>query len=624
MDQNYLIPTSVAIYSAILNKNSESKYSFYIICNKFSVDINRKLRAFERSDVEINLIEFKTSGFEKLHNPSRNSYCVASPTALLKFKIPELIKKENKIIYIDGDVIVRRDLSDLFHTDITSVYAGVVPDTGSLYSGNYTVKKYQNYFNSGLMLLNLRRLREDNASEKLFELKRKSSNESLMDQNIFNEFFNGNVRLLDISYNTLFVNLVRSRDKFKIEDFNEKFKTEYKDLQDIASKANIIHYSSKDKPWKFSNTPLADEWLNYYYKYCNRFGFDSTSIRPELSANYRNDADFLPKQRRDITVSLTTFPERINIVHLPITDILNQSIKVRRVVLYLSAEQFPKERKELPKTLLELESKGVVIKFVDDNLRAHKKYFYAFKEYSDDLIVTIDDDLRFDEFMIERLLLSHYKYPRAIIASRVHLITGNQSEWKINSYSKWRKEYNGWINIPSHQLFATHGAGTMFPPHCFNLERLCNQEDIKKLSLYADDIWLKVNEVISNTPIVLSYPHKKLLLIEGSQEEALWKTNVVKNLNDEQLENILEKYNRINSKDSVVKRILKSAPFPNEEIKRGLSSNEGHQFNNNEDSRYEELYSKQKQRNESLKASTSYKIGRFITFIPRKIIQFLK
>lgn len=621
MDQNYLIPTSVTIFSAIKNKKPESIYSFFIICNQFNIDINRKLKAFERSDVKINLIQFKTSGFEKLHNASKSSYCVASPAALLKFKIADLLKNELKALYIDGDIVVRCDLAEIFNTDISNHFAAVVPDTGSLYSNNPIVKKYKNYFNSGVMLLNLKELRNNAASEKLFKLKKESINESLMDQNIFNEYFNGKVRLLDVSYNCLFVNLVRSRNKFTIKDFNKKFGTNYINLFDIEKNAKIIHYSSKDKPWKYTNSPLADEWNNYYYEYCNKFGFDSSILQQTQSINYRNDAAYIPKLRREITVSLTSFPGRINVVHLPISDLLNQSIQVNRVVLYLSKSQFPGGKKQLPDNLLNLEDKGLLIKFVDDDLRAHKKYFYAFQEYANDLIITIDDDIRLDKFTVERLILAHYKHPRSIIASRVHLITGNLKEEKINSYDKWRKEYNGWINIPSHQLFATHGAGTLFPPHCLNLERLCNKEDIKSLSLLADDIWLKVNEVLSNTSIVLAAPHKKLELIDGSQEEALWKSNVLKNLNDEQLIKILLKYNKINSKNTVVKRILQFAPYPNSEAQNKSLSVE---YVNKNTTHFEELYIEQLERNKRLKNSTSYKIGRFITFVPRKILAALK
>ena len=625
MDQQYLIPTSVTIYSIVANKKKDTKYRFYVISDMFNIDLCRKLKAFSAENIEINLIQHDTTGFEKLHDPSKSSYCVASPTALLKFKIADLLKNLEKCLYLDGDLIVRTDLSNLFNVNIDEHVAAIVEDTGSLYSGNKTVKKYKNYFNSGVMLLNLKKLREENASEKLFDLKKASHQESLMDQNIFNEYFCGRVKLLDVSYNCLYVNLVRSRSKFSLDEYNKKFHKHYKDIKDIARDAQIIHYSSKDKPWKYSNIPLADEWQSYYFRYCNHFGFDSGNLQLDTSKNYRNDEEYLPQIRENIIISLTSFPDRIKTVHFPIEDALNQSIKPEAVFLYLSKEQFPKLEKDLPQDLLNLQRNGLRIIFVEEDIKAHKKYFYAFKNFSNKIIITIDDDLRYDRFMIERLIISHYKNPRAIIASRVHLITGNRNKESIDPYSEWRKEYNGWINIPSHQLLATHGAGTLFPPYCINIERLCNLDDIKKLSLAADDMWLKVNEVLSNTPIVLAATHKKLNIINGSQETALWKTNVTKNENDIQLNKILNKYNRINSKETVIKRIFESSPFPNKKYQ----SNEGAANNFTKDFKAklalcQEELAFQKERNARLKNTLTWKIGKIVTFIPQIIFSLLR
>jgi lipopolysaccharide biosynthesis glycosyltransferase len=49
-----------------------------------------------------------------------------------------------------------------------------------------------------------------------------------------------------------------------MEDINKMFNSNYKDLDDLKSKAYIIHFSSKDKPWKFLDVPFASEWYKYY------------------------------------------------------------------------------------------------------------------------------------------------------------------------------------------------------------------------------------------------------------------------------------------------------------------------------------------------------------------------
>lgn len=626
-DKGYVLPTIVTIYSIVANKLDSTAIDFYIICNGFDLNIKRKIQILKSNSVKFHFLEQEIQGLERLHAGVKGSYCVATPTALLKFKIAELLKNLDKVLYLDGDIIVRKDLSELVNCDLGNNFAAVSPDTGALYSQNPRIKKYKKYFNSGVMLLNLKKLRDEKSYQKLIEIKKSSQKENLMDQNVFNEYFDGHVKYLSTAYNCLFVNLVRSRSKFSIADYNKKFGTTYRDLSDIEKNAAIIHFSSKDKPWKYSNIPLADEWYDYYLKYCSDNDFRSDEIDRGLSLLSRNDATFTPKDRADIIVSLTTYPGRINIVHMPIEDMLAQTIKPKKIILYLSRDQFPNEEQDLPKSLTKLKEKGVEIKFVDDDIKAHKKYFYALQEYPKSNIITIDDDLRYNSHLIERLLLSHYRYPRAIIASRVHLMTGDKRKDSINKYNEWIKEYNGWINKPSMQLFATHGAGTLFPPRCLNLKRLLDLETIKATCLDADDIWLKVNEVLSNTSICLAHPHEKLALIENSQENALWKTNVIENKNDIQLLSILGIFNKINSKETVVGRIFKYSPFPNEKEKNKLS---GENESNNviqqrmEAKYYYELYLLQKDRNEKLKNSISFKIGRAITFVPRKIISNLR
>ena len=81
-----------------------------------------------------------------------------------------------------------------------------------------------------------------------------------------------------------------------------------------------------------------------------------------------------------IIVSLTTYPARIKTVWMTIACLLNQDYKNMRVILWLSKEQFH-DLSGLPSYLQKLQKKGLVIKFKEDDLRSHKKYYYAFSEY---------------------------------------------------------------------------------------------------------------------------------------------------------------------------------------------------------------------------------------------------
>lgn len=251
----------------------------------------------------------------------------------------------------------------------------------------------------------------------------------------------------------------------------------------------------------------------------------------------RPDAGIKPfRKGEQVIVSLTSFPKRIDTVSRPIMDIMRQNVKPDRIILWLSKEQFPDGRNELPIELLDLERLGLEIRFVADDLKAHKKYFYAIKEFPDDIVITIDDDLSFDREAIAALLDGHERYPEAVVALRSHIV--GVKEGKIMPYNDWLSE-QGSTKSPSHLTFATTGAGTLYPPHCLPAEAF-DAEAIKELCLDADDIWLKIMELIADTKVVLARPVRKMAILPYTQWCSLWNTN--RSRNDEQLAAVLERY----------------------------------------------------------------------------------
>ena len=577
LDDDYLIPTVTSVFSLFENVNKENNYSIYLIANNLnnqSVDILNRLN---RDNFTIKIIQTSLGELKNLHKQTKKSYCVATESALLKFKIAELIPEIDKVLYLDGDVIINDDLFPLYSENLSNFSLAAVEDSGTLYTKNQTVLSFKRYFNSGVMLLNLKKIRTDNGMQKLIELKKKDNNAQLMDQNIFNTVFENSVKYLPIIYNCLYVNLIRARNKYSINDLNDKYGTNFDNIQDLARKSVIIHYSSKDKPWKYNNTPLSNLWFSFYLKMCVNLGLEK-QLERSYSPISKNDTFEDEKDRPNIVVSLTSFPKRIRTLHIVIEDILNQTMKADRIVLWLSKEQFTNEFDDLPNSLLNLQSKGLEIYFVEDDLKAHKKYFYAMQKYPNDIIVTIDDDLHYSRYLIERLMTSYRKYPYAISASRVHLMLSDKIKGKfmLKPYKEWKHEYDQWVLIPSMQLFPTCGAGTLFPPYSLRKETF-EMSIIKENCLLADDIWLKVNLVLSNTPVVLADIRQKLRYVEGTQDVALWKTNVVEGENDVQIKKILTLFNE----QSILKRIFQFAPYANKkqieyenEFKKNLAKEE--------------------------------------------------
>lgn len=240
---------------------------------------------------------------------------------------------------------------------------------------------------------------------------------------------------------------------------------------------------------------------------------------------------------KKIIVSFTSFPKRINTIAPMLNSIINQTLKADKIVLWLAQSEFSEKEKSLPEYILNFVKEGKLIIEWCDDLKSHKKYFYALKKYVNDIIILVDDDLIYDKNLIRSLINSYLLFPKAISAKRTHLMLKNIKENDFVEYNYWPFEVNAWIGKPSMQLFATTGAGTLIPPKLLNLS-FFDEQVIKNICLYSDDIWLKAIETVSDIPIVQTEYFDGLKYVQETQKFSLSKYNLEKRQNDVQLKQV--------------------------------------------------------------------------------------
>ena len=163
------------------------------------------------------------------------------------------------------------------------------------------------------------------------------------------------------------------------------------------------------------------------------------------------------------------------------------------------------------------------------------------QEFSDSLVITFDDDLVYPNTLIEQLLSAYKSFPNCIISARTHLITFDKTGG-IAPYSEWVLEapatMSELVGVPSMQLFATSGAGTLFPPNCMPPETF-DAEAIEHLCLNADDVWLKCMQLIVGIKVVATTANQNLTYIPNTQNVALCHSNLDEGGNDVYLEQVL-------------------------------------------------------------------------------------
>lgn len=249
--------------------------------------------------------------------------------------------------------------------------------------------------------------------------------------------------------------------------------------------------------------------------------------------------------KRKIVVSLTSFPARINIVWLVIESLIRQNHKPNKIILWLSKEQF-QSMNDLPKKLIHQQKKGLEIRFVDGDIRSHKKYAYVAEEFKDDFVVLVDDDIIYPSDFIESLLLGMGSGNR-VNFSYGHIMKYSQ-DFKLLSYNLWETSNK---KTESSNLFFGSGGGIMFIPStlygdCWNIElamRLCPT---------ADDVWLNAMCKLSGLKCVKV---RKGLIFTIGQECAptLCSVNVGLNQNDIQIDNVRKYYIKKLGKDPFAK-----------------------------------------------------------------------
>lgn len=231
-----------------------------------------------------------------------------------------------------------------------------------------------------------------------------------------------------------------------------------------------------------------------------------------------------------LIVSLTSYPARISNLWMVIKTLLNQkSVDNFKVILWLSENQFPKGLDSLPKSLTNLIEKGLDIRFVSDDLKSHKKYYYAFKEYPNNIVVTVDDDVLYSPILLRTLLDAHDKYSDCVICNRGIKIN------KEKSYRNWDKVDN--FMIPVSNIMPTGIGGVLYPPHCYN-NNIFNIEAIKSTCINGDDLWLNFMCRLNGTKVVHTGVRFGFITVLSSQETALCIENVNHDKNDIQIDAI--------------------------------------------------------------------------------------
>ena len=249
-DENFIQHLAVTMVSILHNTNR--KCHFYVLNSDISQDSKNYLEQLKnRYPFDIEYIDIDKSKFTSFPN------CVVphvSKDAYYRLLIPNLVPSLEKVIYLDVDLVLDGDIEKLWEIDIGDNYIGAIPDQVGrrLDPTNYVLKldlpKDSKYINSGVLVMNLKKLRQDKMVEKFFEVAEKYKDQlHFVDQDILTISCAPKIYYLRHYFN--------ATPLLHYEFWNEK--------KEAFENPIIIHWAGGPKPWTNFNVPMKE----YYYKY---------------------------------------------------------------------------------------------------------------------------------------------------------------------------------------------------------------------------------------------------------------------------------------------------------------------------------------------------------------------
>lgn len=253
-------------------------------------------------------------------------------------------------------------------------------------------------------------------------------------------------------------------------------------------------------------------------------------------------------ERQKVVVSMTSFPAAIPYAVQAIRSVLAGSVLPDKMVLYLDSQKFPDGK--VPEALEALKKEYPIfeVRFDPAEIRSYKKLIPALKDFPNDVIVTVDDDIKYHTDMLRDLLRLHEQLPDVIIAHRVRRIRLNLP------YRKWRK-YK-WYDFIFKKIHYNHlamqtGVGGVLYPPCSLDTKMLEPSLFMAIAPTADDVWFWAAAVSKGTYVVplpggKNHPEE----IGKPGEMALQTFNIKQgeDRNRETLERILDRYPQIKQK----------------------------------------------------------------------------
>ncbi|MBQ4122060.1 MAG: glycosyltransferase family 8 protein [Clostridia bacterium] len=294
-DDHYVPFLDVAIRSLIANASTVYEYRIIVLNTGLNEDNIRKVMQSEKPGFKIDFVDISKQ-VEDIKSRFKDVYHFSVVTYYRLF-IASLFPQYDKVIYLDCDLVVLGDISELYYTELGDNILGAAPEQYvqntkefRLYAEKALGVDPDGYVNAGVLLINLKEFRKNNIEEKFIKLISEYDFDLLdPDQAYLNYLCLGKIHILPNGWNKEPMPLL------------------------CEGRKNIVHYALYQKPWQYRD--MADgEYFWHYAKqspFYERICFIHQSFDEAQKAKKEATAQEILDHALQIVNSNNTFSQKI-------------------------------------------------------------------------------------------------------------------------------------------------------------------------------------------------------------------------------------------------------------------------------------------------------------------------
>ncbi len=237
--RDWVLYAATTVTSILSNAAADDSYYFYLMSDGFSdkeKNVFYNLNKIQKS--EFNFIIMDNSEFDgAIHD-------WLGVSSSYRLKLSSLVN-EDKILYVDSDIMALEDVKSLYSYDVSKYYVAMIEDKCGFYMRRSVgLKDNEIYFNGGVQLINLKKFREDELEQKIFDKLRKC--DFYTDQDVINDVCRGKILSLPLKYNIVphAINHYKSRENERDEAIKHPV---------------LVHFTHKS--WGVGE--YSEDWLKY-------------------------------------------------------------------------------------------------------------------------------------------------------------------------------------------------------------------------------------------------------------------------------------------------------------------------------------------------------------------------